>query len=99
MPNPVRICEIGFIVLINGVAQDHLKDVEDTVTLLTQFDVMPIESKGCHRIASAGCKVFIEPCRREGFFVIGILHRSFFFNNICKFKKYSYLCNGIPVRP
>jgi hypothetical protein len=85
MPNPVRICKIGFIVLINGVAQDHLEDVEDTVTLLTQFDVMPIESKSSHRIASAGCKVFIEPCRRKGSIIFTTLRniRTFAMESPC----------------
>ena len=59
----------------------NLKDVEDTVTLLTEFDVMPIESKSSHRIASAGCKVFIEPCWRECFFVFRILHLFIYFKN------------------
>ena len=42
--------------------------IEDTVAFLTEFDIVAIYRKGCCGIAIACFEVFIEPCRREGFF-------------------------------
>ena len=75
--NPVGIVEVGRVMAVDGVAEHDFKDVEYTVELLAQLDVVTVERQGFIGVAAARILVFVESSSRKSILEIFIFHKFF----------------------